>query len=215
LKIIDLTHKIKDQMPNYPGTQILRIVDTAVMGKDGYREKSFSLTAHTGTHIDAPAHMIDNGKTIDEIDLSNFYGKAVVFNLGKSNNSILQDKVKKYLTENSEIKFLLFYTGWSDLWGKKEYYEDYPIISESLAKIIAVSSLYGIGIDTPSVDEIITNDYTFHKLFFKNNKIIIENMKNLRQLIDKKFQLYCFPLNINQGDGSPVRAVAFLNGGDD
>lgn len=210
MKFIDLTHKIKNKMSVYPGTPIPEILDIAVMEKEGYREKSLSITGHTGTHIDAPAHMSYNGKSIDEIELSFFSGHAVVFALDKKNLVQLHNKVKKLLDNDPDIKFLLFYTGWSDLWCKKEYYKNYPVIPEDLAKMIVASSVNGIGIDAPSIDESNSIDYPIHHLFFINNKIIIENMNNLKKLIDRKFQLCCFPLNINRGDGSPVRAVAFL-----
>lgn len=214
MKILDLTHEIDDQMPAYPGTHIPKIQNTTVFEKDGYREKILNITGHTGTHIDSPAHMLDSGKTIDDMEISYFCGDAVVFNLDKKNHSQLLDKVEKYLAENLNIKFMLFYTGWSDFWGKKEYYENYPVIPGTLAEITARSSLNGIGIDAPSVDEIQSNTYPLHNLFFKSGKIIIENLKNLNELIDKEFQFFCFPLKIKQGDGSPVRAVALLNGGE-
>jgi len=66
----------------------------------------------------------------------------------------------------------------------------------------------GVGIDAISIDRIDSTSLLNHIDILSNHMIIIENLKNLELLVNKQFELYCFPLKIKSGDGSPIRAVA-------
>ena len=95
-----------------------------------------------------------------------------------------------------------------DLAYNRRYDADFPVPSSELAKRLADTSIKGVGIDAISVDKISGLELPNHVDLLSRNKIIIENLKNLDLLVDKKFELFCFPLKIKQGDGSPIRAVA-------
>ncbi len=72
MKIFDLTHMIKEQMPVYPGTEPPSLKNTNTIEVDGFAEKLFSMYSHTGTHIDAPKHMVEEGLGLDDFDISKF-----------------------------------------------------------------------------------------------------------------------------------------------
>ncbi len=78
MKIIDLTHTIKEEMPVYPGTEppVLRVANT--IEKDHFKETLLSMYSHTGTHVDAPAHVFAGKMTLDAFPASQFTGKALV-----------------------------------------------------------------------------------------------------------------------------------------
>ena len=71
-------------------------------------------------------------------------------------------------------------------------------------------NLKGIGLDFPSIDDIGSKTYPNHNHVLRNGLIIIENLTNLGALADEPFQFAAFPLKIREGDGSTVRAVAFV-----
>ena len=62
--LIDLTHTITPEMPMYPGSPAPALVPAAALDRDGYRETVLTLASHTGTHMDAPAHMLGDGASL-------------------------------------------------------------------------------------------------------------------------------------------------------
>src|SRR3989344_5273793 len=76
--LIDLSHPFDESMPTYPGDSLPSLKQVASIAKDGYADHALLTTMHVGTHIDAPAHMIEGGKMIHELPLELFSGKGVV-----------------------------------------------------------------------------------------------------------------------------------------
>ena len=78
MKAIDLTHIITEDMPVYPGTEPPKLTPANSYERDGFKETLLSLYTHTGTHIDPPAHIFPDGRTLDEFPPEQFIGKALV-----------------------------------------------------------------------------------------------------------------------------------------
>ena len=78
MKMLDLTHCITPEMPVYPGTEPPRLTAACTMEKDGFRETLLEMYSHTGTHMDAPAHMLPNGRTLDDFPAETFAGRGFV-----------------------------------------------------------------------------------------------------------------------------------------
>jgi arylformamidase len=208
---IDLTHFISQNMPVYPGTEQPVFHNGCTIENDGFCEKKVTFYSHTGTHIDAPGHIIKNAKTLDELPIEHFSGKAFLLDLTKIKKDLIDtDDLKPYQYIIENIEFLLINTGWSKYWGIKKYFSDYPVLSFKAAKWISTFNLKGIGFDTISADKEDSKDFPVHKTLFKKNIIIIENLANLESLPINQFMFSCFPLKFKQADGSPVRAVAFI-----
>jgi len=209
-QMIDLSHEIETGMPLFPGTTEIKIKDLHMVARDGFAEKQLGFTTHVGTHLDAPAHMLVAGQTLDSLPVETFWGKGRVLDVRIfKGNEIPAEVIQKELTKATP-DFLLFYTGFAELWGRPEYFGDYPVLSLKAAEIIAQSPLKGIGLDAPSVDSMKAEQYVIHHTLFKAGKIIVENLNRLEQLIGKDFYLSVFPLKVRQADGMPVRAVAIL-----
>lgn len=207
MKIIDLTHIIDEKMPVFPGTEPPKIIQKNTIKKDGFAEKLLTMYSHTGTHIDAPAHMIEDGNSLSDFPVEKFVGRGVVIPL-ESDNSINLNSLKKFEIQIKEASFVLFYSGWDNLWGKKEYFNGFPTLTIEAAKYLVKFNLKGIGIDAISIDPMESINFDVHHILLKKDLVIIENLKNLKKLIDKNFELYITPLKIKGLDGSPVRAIA-------
>jgi arylformamidase len=67
MKIIDLTHLLNSDITVYPGTEKPVFVQANTVEKDGFAEQKMTMYTHTGTHIDAPFHMLANGKSLDQM----------------------------------------------------------------------------------------------------------------------------------------------------
>ena len=212
VSVIDLSHTIKEGMPVFPGDPAPEFHGNSFIEKDNYRDTSISMTTHTGTHLDCPGHIFQNGKTINDYHVNRFYGKGCLVNCTEINtgSSIKKNLLKGYEHQINDADFVLLYTGWSRLWEKPEYFKNFPVLDIDSAQYLLQFDLKGIGVDTPSVDSVESSNLKIHTVFLSNNIIIIENLANLVYLIDKSFYFCCFPLKIEGGDGSPVRATAIL-----
>ncbi|MCK5312042.1 MAG: cyclase family protein [Desulfobacteraceae bacterium] len=211
MNIIDLTHVISPDMPVYPGTEPPVFITGCSIDKTGFLEKKITFHSHTGTHIDAPAHLIKNAKTLDMLPIEQFYGKALLLNTDHmQSRTIGLKELKPHESIISQVDFLIIYTGWSRYWGDDKYFSNYPVLSLKAAQWLGNFNLKGLGLDTISADTVDTQNYPVHKTFLQNDTIIIENLKHLNKLPYNQFAFSCFPLNFEKADGSPVRAVAYI-----
>jgi kynurenine formamidase len=126
------------------------------------------------------------------------------------------DLITREILQSSapEIKandFVLFHTGWSQLWGSPAYYSNFPVLNEESAKYLASFHLKGTGSDTISFDPSDSTDLPVHHTLLAKGMILIENLVNLERLPKSGFIFSCLPLKIKDGDGSPVRAVGIIS----
>ena len=210
MEIIDLSHRIEPGMPVYPGTDAPVLERPFDLDKDGFAETKLSLMSHTGTHMDAPAHILDRGKTLDRMPISAFYGQGICIDATPEQMEIAAQDLTPYEDMIKTADFVLFRTGWSRLWGTAGYFEGYPVLSPEAAHRLSESGLKGVGFDTISADGPADTSFLIHGILLGKDMIIIENLANLDQLPRAGFFIACFPLHFVEADGSPVRAVAFV-----
>lgn len=214
MKVIDLTHTIKEDMPVYPGTDTPKLIPANSYEKEGFKETLLQMYTHTGTHMDPPAHLYAGRTTLDRFPIEQFIGKALIIDCRdlKSGELITIDRIRKYGEKSEKADFLLFNLGWDKLWGTNDYFGDYPYIDDEVLEYILNGKYKGIGFDVIGLDPIADENLTLHKKLFKERDIInIENLKNLELCGDELFWFSCFPLKIENCDGSPVRAVAWFD----
>jgi len=221
MKIIDLTHSIAEGMPMYPGADAPKLQIAYSHNEHGFMETQISMLSHTGTHIDAPLHIIKDGHTLTQYPIEQFIGKAVVIDCRKLKNGdqITMSLIKEKGFELNKAEFILFLTGQSALWGKPDYFSSYPIMTQEVAELVNQRKLKGIGIDAPSFDpctidniEQAADELHNHKEILKTgNTVFIENLCNLEKIGSELFTLFALPLKTVNADGAPARVVAILN----
>ena len=210
MKTIDLTHMISNDMPVYPGDEPPQIKAVGSIETDGFHESRIALSSHTGTHVDAPAHILPYSPFLDRIPLDCFIGRCSMIDLTALTMPAvhLADlNPHEFLFQNSE--FVLLHTGWSRFWGQDKYFRGFPVLSIEAALWVHSFNLKGLGIDTPSIDEVNSTDFPIHKILLER-LLIVENLTNLDKLPRTGFTFSCFPLKMEKVDGSPVRAVAII-----
>lgn len=208
MQVIDLTHTIYADMPAYPGTNPPRLEQESTIEEDGFREMRITMASHTGTHIDAPAHMLEDGPCLDDFDAGQFMGKACVLDFSKyTQREIGVDALAGFARQIKSCAFVLLYTGWDRYWKEEKYFSNFPVLSKEAAVWLSGFSLKGIGIDTVSMDAMDSDDFAVHKTLMRKNMILIENLTNLKALGSDCFLLSILPLKTKKADGSPVRAV--------
>ena len=209
MNFIDLTHVVQPGMTVFPGTEAPVFEVGSSIEADGFEEKKITMFSHTGTHMDAPAHIIAGARRLDEFPIGKFSGKACVVDVnrndaGKIDLEVLKNRAEVIL----ESEFVILRSGWSQLWESDEYFRNFPVLSSEAAQWLVEANVNGVGLDMISVDEVDSTDFAVHNILLGADLVIIENLTNLELLPDSVFSFYCFPLRIEQADGSPVRAVA-------
>ncbi|MCR4963090.1 MAG: cyclase family protein [Firmicutes bacterium] len=217
MRILDLSHPISAEMSVYPGSPGPILQPLAIDGAPGMRETSLTLSSHTGTHVDAPLHMLPQGPGLDQMTIDKFFGLALLINVSHLRGKTIELNFLRSFGERlADAKFLVFHTGYQQLWGKEEYLRDFPVMTEEAAQWLSGFDLNGVGVDAISVDPIDSTAYPIHKILFQQNLILVENLNNLDRLsagITKVhggyFLLSAMPLSFAQADGSPVRAIGY------
>lgn len=213
MRVIDLTHTIKENMPVYPGIAEPKLTVANSYEQDGFRETMLHMTTHTGTHIDPPAHLFADRTTLDDFPPEQFLGKALAIDCRDLHDgeAVTMEHIRKYGDKAEKADFLLFNLGWDKRWGTPEYFGDYPCIDDEVLEYIIHGGYKGIGFDAIGLDPIADSALTRHnKLFASCDIINIENLKNLDLCGSELFWFGCFPLKIENCDGSPARALAWF-----
>ena len=206
MKIYDLSHKLNNLTPVYPGNEPPEFTQIADFKSHGYRETQFRFHSHLGTHIDAPAHMIENGNSLDQLPVDHFCGNAFIIKT-PINRDIDFEILKGFETEISNNDFVLFQTGWSQYWNTPEYFGRFPVLTKDAVEFLIQFNLKGIGFDNISADPIDSSDFPNHYSILGKNLIIIENLVFPDGFTESNGEFSCFPLPYENADGSPVRAV--------
>lgn len=211
MQIIDLSHEISEQMTVFGGMEKPEITQKYTVEKDGFKLHELKINSHTGTHVDAPAHMIAGMKNLDDFSLNQFYGQGLMLKVNQfTNGEIPLDFLKKHESQIQKTEFLILNSGWHKKWKTAEYQVNYPILSQESAEWLTQFKLKGIGLDSISIDPTDSQDVPLHKIILGAGFLIIENLANLDVLPEIGFQFQCFPLKVDQADGSTSRAVAFV-----
>lgn len=212
MNVVDLGHPITDGMVVFPGDAVPSVKPGAAIETDGWRTTLVYMSSHAGTHIDAPAHMLADGKYLDEMPCEKFFGCAIVADVrGNVDRKIEVDDIKVSREDMECADFLLFRSDWCAKWDTEEYKTGYPTLSAEAAEWLTRQNLKGIGVDTLSVDTVDSSDCEIHKILLRGGLLIIENLCQLYKAGEAPFCLAALPLSLKKQDGGPARVMAVLD----
>lgn len=235
-KLLDMTFTYDENTIYWPTAEPFKLekLDWGITeGGWYYASNRYSASEHGGTHVDAPIHFSENGRTIDQIPLYDWIGPAVkidVVSKCESNRDYLLtvEDIEQWETDYGQIPdnaWVLMYTGIDT-----KYYPDkekvlgtaktgpdalpelsFPGFSAEAAEfLVNERNIKGIGLDTPSIDHGKSKDFIVHQICFAADKLAIENIANLDKLPAKGAMLYAIPMLIKDGTGAPARVFALL-----
>lgn len=206
MQTIDLTHTLHENTPAYPGTDPPEITTANTLADHGFRESLLTIFSHTGTHMDAPAHLLETGRTLDRFPADRFLGEARVFHV-TSGGPITLEMIRDQVPPVADVDFLLIATGWDRFWGQAAYFENFPTLTQEAAAYLAKTGLKGIGVDAISIDPVENPTLPVHRTLLGADLLIIENLKGLHALPERCW--FCaLPLHFQNADGAPTRAIA-------
>jgi arylformamidase len=202
-KWIDISVGLKSNMACWPGNPEVKIesISSIAAGKI-YNASALSLCVHSGTHMDAPRHLIKNGPSMDRLPIEAVVGPARVINI-TDRVSIKPEELKKHRLQKGER--ILFRTSGSGLWKKSGFIKQYVHITAEAAQYIVSSGVITVGIDYLSVGSFEDGVVT-HQILLRNGVWIIEGL-NLSQVKPGRYDLICLPIKILDSDGAMARAV--------
>jgi len=224
-RVIDLSHPISSKVPTFEGDldsyryEILSSVET-----DGCMTGRFEMPEHFGTHIDAPIHFVAGKPTIDQIPASKLILPAFVIDVRQEvaqdgDYLLTMDAIRKFeeqgpISPNSAVLLL---TGWDNRFSDWQQYRNvdsenrmhFPgYSSESARFLVHERQIAALGIDTLGIDAGVDDAYSVHKIALQEDVYLIENLTRLDQLPARGAILFCGPLALEGGSGSPARVLA-------
>ena len=214
MTVVDLTHTISENMPVYPGTEAPKLTVPCTVERNGFKETLLHIFSHTGTHIDAPAHLFENGRTLESFNGSQFVGTAVVIDCSEleEGGQIGMSFIDRDRELAEKADFLLFRTGWDKKWGTPDYFGSFPCITREVADFMVARAKKGVGLDTISLDPIESSRLENHRTILSQNSIvIIENLCDLELLGSGLFTFIAAPLKFEGSDGAPIRALGIID----
>lgn len=203
MKIYDISMEISEDMVIYKNRKekIPKLSVTRRL-EEGANESKLDIFVHTGSHVDAPYHVLENGKKIDKMPLDRFMGKAVVVDFTK-----VKDCITKKDLMNSSIKIqkydIVLLKTKNNLEKDFDFYFVY--LEKSGAEYLVSKKVKAVGIDSLGIERNQTNHAT-HSILAEKNIPIFEGL-NLSKIRQGKYFFHGLPLKIKNGDASPVRAV--------
>ncbi|WP_026689537.1 cyclase family protein [Alteribacter aurantiacus] len=201
MKMIDISQPLQAEMNVWPGdTPFTYEPMMKTSDGDSVNVAKMTMSTHTGTHMDAPFHVNGKERKIDELPLDFFNGEAVVIDITDA-KTITVDSIQSIPFKG--VKKVLFKTTTSH---GGHTYEGYPEIDPGIPPFLQQAGVHLIGVDFPSVDRLTSKELPIHHALNKAEILIVEGL-DLSKVKQGFYELYCFPLPLADGDGSPVRAV--------
>jgi arylformamidase len=207
MRIYDISLPISAALPTWPGDPPLELELIESMERGAHANVSrIASSVHLGTHVDAPHHFLNDGRTVDLLPLDILTGLCYVAQLPDAMDAITEEVLEGIpIAEGTER--LLFGTRNSHLWARGEtaFQEDFVAITEDGADWLVEHGIKLVGVDYLSVapygDSVPT-----HTVLLKAGVIIVEGL-NLSQVLRGFYHLYCLPLKLAGAEGAPARAI--------
>jgi kynurenine formamidase len=234
VRLVDLTHPFDAQTLYWPTSPTSFELKTLAAGTTpgGYYYSSYSLCTpeHGGTHLDAPVHFSQTGKSAGELPLSQLIAPAVVIDIttqaaADAAYRVTRGDVEAFEASHGRIgagTIVLVRSGWSRRWpDRKRYLGDdtpgdasklkFPGYGEDAVRLLVERGVALLGIDTASIDHGPSTDFLAHRAGAAANIANLENLTNLDQLPPTGATVIALPMKIAGGSGGPVRVVAIVS----
>lgn len=201
--IIDISWPLSDSMTGYKDRRAFRSTTIKNFAQDQVRQTEITIDSHAGTHIDAPAHFLANGDSIDQIPLGNFMGNATVLDLTAVESAITGDHLAQQPIEKDTI--ILLKTSNSDYPESAPFFTDFIYLAESGANYLVEKKVKAVGIDYLGIERN-QPDHATHQLLMMANIPIIEGLR-LHNVAADHYFFIALPLKITGAEAAPARAI--------
>jgi arylformamidase len=204
MKLIDVSVPIDPNLATYPGNTPFTLEGIKRLARgDSSNVSTIHMSAHAGTHVDAPRHFFDEGGGVETLPLEMLCGRTRVVELTTRKGVTAEDLIGFDLTEDVR---LLLKTHNSRLWGTPEFHPDFIGVTEGGARFLVDRGVKVLGVDYLSVEQYKTPGAPAHHVLLGAGTIVIEGL-NLRDVEPGTYEMFCLPLAVVGADGAPARVV--------
>ena len=209
MPIYDVSVALSADTPTYPGDPVINISQSQSLANgDPANVSVIHFGAHSGTHVDAPAHFIAGGEGVDSLPLETLIGRVQVVEVPPTVDTITAEFINRNC-DTGEIRYL-FKTRNSNFWDNNatDFRSDYTSLDAAAARELARLGVRLVGIDYLSIEKFGAETFETHHALLSDSIVIIEGL-DLRQISPGIYELICLPLRIvgGSGDGAPARVV--------
>jgi arylformamidase len=209
MAIYDISVPLSATTPTYPNDPAIEIQSWSDLGRgDRANVSLLHFGAHSGTHVDAPAHFIAGGLKVDALPLEKLLGEVTVVEVPIDVTAIDSDFVS--LNCNQATQRVLFKTGNSGFWNNPDvgFRTDYTYLEPGAARRLTEIGIQLVGIDYLSIEQYESESFETHLILLTSGVVILEGV-DLRNVSAGRYELICLPLRIagGSGDGAPARAI--------
>jgi arylformamidase len=204
--IYDVTVPISNTMPVWPNDPPVQLTSKSHPSKDGthtIRLTAIEMGSHTGTHLDAPFHMIEGGRRLSDFPLDTLIGPATVVEIPHA-RSISRPALQGFNWNG--VERILLKTENSKHWRDGKFYEDFVYIEPDGAAFLAERGVRVVGIDYLSIDKFSSESHPSHFVLLKRDIIIVEGL-DLSKVQAGQYTMFALPLNLQEADGAPARVI--------
>ena len=207
MKIYDISLALSPLLPVWPGDPAFELERVQSMEAGAHNNVSrMDMGVHTGTHVDAPFHFIQDGRTVESLSLEILIGPALVVRIPDEVTRITAEVLEQAQLPPG-VERLLFRTSNSGLWGGavKEFHTGFAAIPVDGAEWLVRYGARLVGVDYLSVSPY-QNSIPTHRTLLQAGVVIVEGL-DLSAVAAGKYNLYCLPLKLVGSDGAPARAI--------
>lgn len=211
MRVVDLTHTFRNGMPVFPGLPQPSFAPIAKVEEDGYAMTSYSMLNHIGTHVDAPAHQIAGGDTLDEIGLERLVTDALTLDVSHRDphGPIPLAELEPHLDKVRPGDIVLLYSDNARNYGTDAYWTGWSYPDADASRALIDRGISAIGFDGPSADPVDSTTFELHRIWLGSGRMILENVSNLDQLPERS-QVVVAPMKVAAANGAPARIFALL-----
>ena len=203
MKMYDVTGTVYEGMTVYKDKPEKQPTLNSVT--NGYvTETRIALDVHTGTHIDAPRHMVVDGDTFESVPMEDLVGQSKVFDLTEVEDGISKKDLAQFDIQKGDFVILKTKNSYDD---SNTFNFDFIYLAQDGAEYLSELGVRGVGIDTLGIERS-QEGHPTHKTLFANKIIIIEGLR-LKEVEQGEYFMVAAPLKLEGTDGSPARVLLF------
>jgi kynurenine formamidase len=235
-RVLDLTHPFDESTIYWPTEDGFKLIrEAAGITEQGYyyAANRFMCAEHGGTHIDAPVHFFEKGKSVDQVSLERMIGPGACVDVAQKcatdrDYEVTVEDFEKWEADNKatlENRIVLVRTGFGRYWPDRAKYLGtaeqgkaavaklhFPGLDPAAADwLVTRRRIRMVGIDTASIDHGQTQNYPTHQRLFRDGVPARENVAEMSDLPADNFTVVALPMKIKGGSGAPCRIVAMLD----
>ncbi len=203
MRLVDLSYEIYEGMFKFPGEYhpSVEVALTGTFERDRCEVRRLTMGTHAGTHVDAPAHFVPGGLTIDQMPLHVLFARTQVIDAWTEQEGAVLPQNLFAHTEFDRAHGVLIRTGWERRWGGQGFYRGFPVLAQGVIEGLMARGCAHLAVDFPLTVEV-------HQVALGGGAILIENLCNVGEIREKRPLLAALALRLRGGDAAPARVVA-------